>query len=89
MGEYFPFVHFISVVIIPFMYWVACIEIGVFNSNENEFTLTFGQVSGLRANALGVSDRLIASTPGPRTFRSRPSNNPSVQAHAPSIPLVL
>lgn len=47
VGEYFPFIHFISVVVIPFLYWVACIEIGVYNSNENQFTLTFGQVSGL------------------------------------------
>jgi hypothetical protein len=47
VGEYFPFVHFISIVVIPFLYWVACIELGVLNSNENQFTLTFGQVSGL------------------------------------------
>ena len=45
VGEYFPFIHFVSIVAIPFMYWVACIELGVYNSNENEFTLTFGQVS--------------------------------------------
>jgi len=44
VGEYFPFVHFVSAVVIPFMYWVACIELGVYNSNENEFTLSFGQV---------------------------------------------
>ena len=44
VGEYFPFIHFISLVVIPFAYWVACIELGVYNSNENEFTLTFGQV---------------------------------------------
>ena len=45
VGEYFPFIHFVSVVIIPFTYWVACIELGVYNSNENQFTLSFGQVS--------------------------------------------
>lgn len=45
VGEYFPFVHFISIVLIPFMYWVACIELGVRDSNENVFMLTFGQVS--------------------------------------------
>lgn len=44
VGEYFPFIHFVSIVLIPFAYWVACIELGVYNSNENEFTLTFGQV---------------------------------------------
>ena len=44
MGEYFPFIHFVSVVVIPFTYWVACIELGVYNSNENQFTLSFGQV---------------------------------------------
>jgi len=44
VGEYFPFIHFVSLVVIPFAYWVACIELGVYDSNENEFTLTFGQV---------------------------------------------
>jgi len=44
VGEYFPFIHFVSVVVIPFTYWVACIELGVYNSNENQFTLSFGQV---------------------------------------------
>lgn len=47
VGEYFPFIHFVSIVVIPFVYWVACIEIGVWNSNENQFTLTFGQVLAL------------------------------------------
>jgi len=51
VGDYFPFVHFISLVVIPFMYWVACIELGVYNSNENQFTLTFGQVSVLPNSA--------------------------------------
>jgi len=47
VGEYFPFIHFVSLVVIPSMYWIACIELGVYNSNENQFTLTFGQVSVL------------------------------------------
>lgn len=58
MGEYFPFIHFISIVVIPFVYWVACIEIGVYNSNENQFTLTFGQVRILSQLPFG-SNRLI------------------------------
>jgi len=45
VGEYFPFIHFVSAVVIPFTYWVACIELGVYETNENQFTLTFGQVS--------------------------------------------
>ncbi|KAF9653696.1 hypothetical protein BDM02DRAFT_3107670 [Thelephora ganbajun] len=44
VGEYFPFIHFVSVVVVPFAYWVACIELGIYNSNDNQFTLTFGQV---------------------------------------------
>jgi len=47
VGEYFPFIHFISIVVIPFAYWVACIELGVYKSNDNEFMLTFGQVLAL------------------------------------------
>jgi len=58
VGEYFPFIHFVSVVVIPFAYWVACIEIGLYNSNENEFTLTFGQVSIFPA-LIPESNRLI------------------------------
>jgi hypothetical protein len=60
VGEYFPFIHFISVVVIPFAYWVACIELGVYNSNDNVFTLTFGQVSVLPNSTLR-SDRLICA----------------------------
>lgn len=55
VGEYFPFIHFISLVIIPFMYWVACIELGVYNSNDNEFILSFGQVSFLPSLALELN----------------------------------
>lgn len=88
MGEYFPFIHFISVVIIPFVYWVACIELGVYNSNENHFTLTFGQVSRL-AQVYQGSDRLIAPTLGPCAFRSHSSSRPSIQARPPFILLVL
>lgn len=51
MGEYFPFIHFVSAVVIPFTYWVACIELGVYETNENQFTLTFGQVSVLLPRA--------------------------------------
>jgi hypothetical protein len=47
VSEHFPFIYFISIVVIPFGYWVACIEIGVFDSNDNQFTLTFGQVRAL------------------------------------------
>lgn len=47
VGEYFPLIHFVSVVIIPFAYWVACVELGVYHSNENRFTVSFGQVGAL------------------------------------------
>ncbi|KAF9788064.1 hypothetical protein BJ322DRAFT_1046832 [Thelephora terrestris] len=47
VSEHYPFIYFISIVVIPFVYWVACIEIGVFDSNDNQFTLTFGQVLAL------------------------------------------
>jgi len=32
------------VVALPFIYWVATIELGLINSNDNKFTLSFGQV---------------------------------------------
>jgi hypothetical protein len=59
VGEYFPFIHFVSVVVIPFTYWVACIELGVYDSNENEFTLTFGQVSVSLYHEPGQAGHLI------------------------------
>lgn len=31
-------------VALPFIYWVATIELGLINSNDNKFTLSFGQV---------------------------------------------
>lgn len=67
MGEYFPFIHFISIVVIPFMYWVACIELGVYNSNDNEFTLSFGQVSVFRNSTLGPDRSIRANA---RSLRS-------------------
>jgi hypothetical protein len=36
------------VVVIPFVYWVATIELGMLNSNDNHFTITFGQVRYIR-----------------------------------------
>lgn len=90
MGEYFPFIHFVSIVAIPFMYWVACIELGVYNSNENQFTLTFGQVSiiSLQNWSVRITDFLLTLA-GSRRFRCHPTVRSSVQACAPPILLVL
>ena len=62
VGEYFPFIHFVSVVVVPFTYWVACIELGVYNSNENQFTLSFGQVSALPVLAFVPNNSIRPNT---------------------------
>ena len=43
--ENYPFLQFWSVVAIPTAYWVGVIETGVLYSQDNTFSLTFGQVS--------------------------------------------
>jgi hypothetical protein len=47
VGEEFPFVHFLSVVVVPFAYWCGTIELSASTANENEFSLSFGQVLAL------------------------------------------
>ena len=41
----YPFLQFLSVVLIPSVYWVGIVEVGVLDSQDNAFSLTFGQVS--------------------------------------------
>ena len=41
----YPFLRFWSVVAVPTAYWVGIIEVGVLNSQDVTFSLTFGQVS--------------------------------------------
>ncbi|KAF8523249.1 hypothetical protein JB92DRAFT_1624088 [Gautieria morchelliformis] len=44
VGDNYPFIKYASVVVIPFVYWVLIIELGTMETNDNRFTLTFGQV---------------------------------------------
>ena len=41
----YPFLQFLSVVAIPTAFWVAYVELGVWDQWDIAFTLTFGQVS--------------------------------------------
>jgi len=40
----YPFLQFLSVIVAPTAYWVAYVELGVFNQWDIDFSLTFGQV---------------------------------------------
>lgn len=40
----YPFLLFLSVVVIPTLYWVLVVELGVMGTPDNTFSLTFGQV---------------------------------------------
>jgi hypothetical protein len=44
VGEEYPFTHFCSVVVFPFVYWVGMIETAAWTSNDNAFELSFGQI---------------------------------------------
>jgi hypothetical protein len=42
--EHYPFLLFCSAVVIPTAYWIAIIEIGISNENDQTSPLTFNQV---------------------------------------------
>ncbi|KAF8498942.1 hypothetical protein BU17DRAFT_59222 [Hysterangium stoloniferum] len=44
MYERYPFIHFATTVVLPFGYWVFLVEVGVMMSNDNTWSITFGQV---------------------------------------------
>ena len=44
----YPFLQFLSVIVTPSAYWIAYVELGVFNQWDIDYSLTFGQVSPVR-----------------------------------------
>jgi len=56
----YPFIQFMSVVAVPAVYWISCVEIGLLwaNGNDNEFSLTFGQVSPASVSIISAPDYL-------------------------------
>ena len=65
--ENHPFLRFWSVVAIPTIYWVGIVETGVLWSQDNTFSLTFGQVSlvPFKFASLRYDPHLLVP-PGPR-----------------------
>ena len=43
--SHYPFLQFLSVIVIPTIYWIGIVEIGVLGSQDVVWSLTFGQVS--------------------------------------------
>ncbi|KAK7691908.1 hypothetical protein QCA50_005313 [Cerrena zonata] len=45
MGRNYPFIHFVSVVAVPTIYWLLIVELSCLMArSDNEFSLSFGQV---------------------------------------------
>lgn len=47
IGYYYPLIQFISVVIFPMGYWVLVVEFSTLGTQDNTFSLSFGQVFAL------------------------------------------
>ena len=62
----YPFLQFLSVVLVPALYWVGTVELGVLDSQDNTFSLTFGQVGShstpfILWNDPDESDKVLAT----------------------------
>ncbi|KAF8497682.1 hypothetical protein BU17DRAFT_59352 [Hysterangium stoloniferum] len=44
VADNYPFILFLSVVVLPSLYWILVIEIGAVNSNDDTWEISFGQV---------------------------------------------
>ena len=44
VGDYYPFIQFMSVVAFPMGYWVSVVELSTYGTADNTFSLSFGQV---------------------------------------------
>lgn len=47
VGYYYPLIQFTSVVVLPMAYWVAVVELSTYGTQDNTFSLSFGQVFAL------------------------------------------
>ncbi|KAF9781538.1 hypothetical protein BJ322DRAFT_1076750 [Thelephora terrestris] len=47
VGYYYPLIQFISVVAFPMGYWIAVVELCTYGTQDNAFSLSFGQVFAL------------------------------------------
>ncbi|EIN09995.1 hypothetical protein PUNSTDRAFT_133764 [Punctularia strigosozonata HHB-11173 SS5] len=44
----YPFIHFTSVILLPSLYWMGCIELGLLNTRDNDgWNVSFGQILAL------------------------------------------
>ena len=75
----YPFLRFWSVVAVPTAYWVGIIEVGVLNSQDVTFSLTFGQVSLVPFQFASLRyDPHPPVLPGPRFVYGCTTDHPSV-----------
>ena len=63
IGYYYPFVQFMSVVAFPMAYWVTVVELCIFGTMDNTFSLSFGQVC---FHVRNINERRLTS---PRSSR--------------------
>jgi len=55
VGYYYPFIQFMSVVVFPMGYWIAVVELSTYGTQDNKFSLSFGQV---RSQTRGIDERV-------------------------------
>ena len=44
IGHCYPFIQFMSVVVFPIGYWICVVELSTYGTQDNTFSLSFGQV---------------------------------------------
>jgi hypothetical protein len=72
--SHYPFLQFLSVIVIPTAYWIGIVEVGVLGSQDVAWSLTFGQVSYSIPVRLWRNPNLSVP-PGPRCVHGRTSNH--------------
>ena len=72
IGYYYPFIQFLTVVAFPMAYWIATVELCTFGTQDNTFSLSFGQVCFYARNTSGKLTSSRSSRcllPSPQSFR--------------------
>ena len=87
--SHYPFLQFLSVIVIPTIYWIGIVEVGVLGSQDVVWSLTFGQVSSTSFQlACCWCDPNLFAPLGPRCVHGRTSNHRSEPLSSQAVALV-
>ena len=78
MSKHYPFLLFLSVILVPLSYWILIIELGAYLSQDTEFDATFGQVRPCWARSIIFADLLITYA-APGLFCCNPAPDASAE----------